>query len=68
MVAEKNRVCRLRRHFRDDVADIVDEAHVEHAVGFVEHEDLDVVERTRVALHEIEQAAGRGHQHVDAVA
>ena len=27
-----------RRQLRDDFADVVDEAHVEHAVGFVEHE------------------------------
>ena len=67
MVAEKNRVCRLAGNFRDDFADIVDEAHVEHAVGFVENEDFDVAETQRVALHEIEQAAGRGDQHFDAV-
>ena len=30
-------------------ADVVDEAHVEHAVGLVEHEHLDVVEAARRA-------------------
>ena len=33
-----------RRHVVGDGADVVDEAHVEHAVGFVEDEHLDVVE------------------------
>jgi hypothetical protein len=33
----------LRQH-REHLLDVVDEAHVEHAVGFVEHEDLDVRE------------------------
>ena len=31
----------LGRQLADDAADVVDEAHVEHAVGFVEHEHLD---------------------------
>ena len=53
---------------RDDLPDVVDEAHVEHAVGFVEHEHLDLVEAHRALLDEIEQAAGRGDQHVDAAA
>ena len=57
----------LGRDFRDDFADIADEAHVQHAIGFVENEDFDVAETQRVALNEIEQAAGRGHQHFDAV-
>ena len=44
----------------------MDEAHVEHAVGFVEHEDLDAVEVDGALLHEVEQPAGRRHQDVDA--
>ena len=57
----------LGRNLGDDFADIADEAHVEHAVGFVENEDFDVAETQRVALDEIEQAAGCGHQHFDAM-
>jgi hypothetical protein len=57
----------LRRQFRDDPADVVDEAHVEHAIGFIEHQDLDPVEPQRVALHEVDEAPGRRDQHVDAV-
>ena len=67
MVAENSSVCRARRQLGDDLADVVDEAHVEHAVGFVEDEDFDAVEPQRVALHEVEQPARRGDQHVDAV-
>jgi hypothetical protein len=44
MVAEKNRVWRLLRQHPHDPAHVGQEAHVEHAVGLVEHEDLDVVE------------------------
>ena len=57
----------LRRELGDDLTDVADEAHVEHAVGFVEHEHLDFAETNRVALDQIEQAARRGDQHVDAV-
>ena len=50
------------------LADGVDEAHVEHLVGFVEDEDFDLGQRQRAALDEIEQAARRGDEDVDAAA
>ena len=67
MVAEKNSVCRLIGSLGDDFPDVVDEAHVEHAVGFVEHEKLDLAELQAVALHEVEQAAGGGDHDFDAL-
>ena len=39
---------------------IVDKAHVEHAVGLVEHNGLDIVELDGAALHVVAQAAGGG--------
>ena len=38
---------------------IVDEAHVEHAVGLVEHNGLDIVELDGAALHVVAQASRR---------
>ena len=67
MVAEKNSVCRLTGSLADDFADVVDKAHVQHAVGLVEDEKLDLSELQAVALHEIKQAAGRCHQDLDAL-
>ena len=67
MVAEKNSVCRSLRQHGDDALDVVDEAHVEHAVGFVEHQHLDLVEAQRALVDQIEQTARRRHQHFDAV-
>ena len=67
MVAENISVCRLRRKLGHDFADVVDKTHVEHAVGFVEHETLDAVEPKRIALDEIEKPAGRGDENIDAV-
>ena len=57
----------LDRQLADDFADVVDEAHVEHAVGFVEHQELDLAELEAVALHEVEQAAGGGDHDFDAL-
>ena len=51
---------------RDDLPHVVDEAHVEHAVGLVEHEDGDLVEADVALIAKVEQAAGRGDQDVDA--
>ncbi len=42
MVAEKSRVWRLLGHGLDDAPHIGQEAHVEHAVGLIEHQHLDV--------------------------
>ena len=50
----------------DDALDIGDEAHVEHAVGLVDHQDLDVREQDLAALEQIDEAPGRGDHHVDA--
>ena len=45
-VAEKSSVWRARGVMRDDPVDGGLEAHVEHPVGLVEDEHLDLVERT----------------------
>ena len=43
-----------------------DEAHVEHAVGLVEHEGLEAVEPHVALVHQVEQTARCRHQDVDA--
>ena len=54
-----------RRQRRHDALDVGNEPHVEHAVGFVDHQDLDVIQQNAATLEVIEQAAGGGDQHVD---
>ena len=44
----------------------MDEAEVEHLVGLVEDEDLDVAQAQRPAVDEVEEPAGRGDEDVDA--
>ena len=58
----------VARQALGDVLDVLDEAHVEHAVGFVEHQHLDVVEHGLAALQVVDQAAGRGDQDVQRAA
>jgi hypothetical protein len=47
--------------------DVVEEAHVEHAVGFVEHQGVQRFEREAAALQVVHHAAGRAHHDVRAV-
>ncbi len=58
--AEEERLA-LRRELLDDLLDVVDEAHVEHAVSLIQHEHLDRTEVDRPLSHVVEQAARRGH-------
>ena len=53
-------------HELEDALDVGDEAHVEHAVGLVDDHDLHAGQHQLAALEVVEQAAGRGDQHVDA--
>jgi hypothetical protein len=64
----EHQVLALLRQQANDAADVVDEAHVQHAVGFVQHEDLDVTQVDGLLLHVIEQPARRGDDDVHAVA
>jgi hypothetical protein len=56
------------RQERDDALHVVDEAHVEHAVGLVEDEDVELREVDDAFAGEVEQAARGGDQDVEAVA
>ena len=49
-----------------DVADVGDEAQVEHPVGFVEHQHLDRAQVVDVLLVEVDEATRRADQDVDA--
>ncbi len=49
---------------REDLADVADEAHVEHPVGLVEDEDLDRRQVDGPLADVVEQAAGGGHDDI----
>ena len=65
--AEEQRLA-LRGQLPQHPADVRQEAHVEHAVGLVEHEDLEPGEARVGEAQVIEQPARRGDDHVDAAA
>ena len=50
-----------------DAADAGQEAHVEHAVGLVEDDDLNLAQLHEVAAEEIAETAGSGDQHLRAL-
>ena len=54
------------RQQADDALDVGNEAHVEHAVGLVDDQDLHAGEQDPAALEQVEQAARGRDQHVDA--
>ena len=51
-----------RGNLCDDLPNVVDKAHVEHPVGFIEHQMLHVAEPQRIVRDEIEQTPGRRDQ------
>ena len=58
----------VRRDEIEQLAHLRQEAHVGHAVGFVDDDDLDTVELDRPPLDQVDQAARAGHEDVDAAA
>ena len=64
---EEQRLAR-EGHELHDALDVGDEAHVEHAVGLVEHEDLEPVEPHQVLVHQVEQPSRCRHHDVEAAA
>ena len=51
----------------DDFADVVKKAHVQHAVGLVEHQGVQAFKRQVATLQVVHDAAGRAHHNVGAV-
>ena len=67
MVAENSIDWRFFGSIDNDAAHVLDEAHVEHAVGFVDDQRRYAVETDMLLLDEVEQAARRGDEDVDAL-
>ncbi len=61
----EQQVLPLARQTGQHLLHVMDKAHVEHAVGFVQHEDFHVGQVNAALTGEVEQSARAGHQHVD---
>ena len=42
----------------------MDKSHVEHTIGLVEDQDLDLVQTHMILTHQVEKTARRGHKNV----
>ena len=51
-----------------DGFDVVDKAHIEHAVCFIENQHFEAVEIDAAAAHMVHQAAGCGHHNINRAA
>ena len=51
---------------REDLFDVVDKAHVEHAVGFIEHQHFNIFQLERALADMVEQAPRGGDQDIHA--
>ena len=51
----------------DHLGDVVEKAHVQHAIGFVEHQRVHTHQAQRTALQMVQNPAGRAHHHIGAV-
>ena len=58
----------LGRDGRKDFVDAFGEAHVEHLVGFVEHHVANGFQSGGAAMNEVDEASGRGHNDLAALA
>jgi len=58
----------LRRDLLENLLDRPDEAHVEHLIGLVEHQDLSAGEHDIALVHMVDQPARRSDEHIDAIA
>jgi hypothetical protein len=58
----------LPRAFLDDAPDIGQKSHVQHAIGFIEHQVFYLVKFAGALLQMVEQSPRRRDQHIDALA
>ena len=61
---EEQRLARPR-HAREDRVDLLLKAHVEHAVGLVQHQELHAPEVHAAAVHVVLEPARRGDRDVE---
>ena len=56
----------LRGHSAQQLLDVLEEAQVQHLVGLVQHRDPHLGEVQVLLAHQVDQAAGSAHHHLDA--
>ena len=64
----KQQVLAFGRQRLQDTPDVVDKAHIQHAIRFIKHQYLDFVKAHLTLLVQVQQAPRRRHQNVHALA
>ena len=64
----EQQVLSTRRQFSQYATDVMDKAHIQHAVRFVQHKDFHAIKADRVLMFEVQQTARGGNEDVDATA
>ena len=64
-VAENNRVWRSSGSLPHDLADVVDEAHVEHAIALIQHQRVYLRQVDSALIQVIQQPTGGSHHHIN---
>lgn len=67
MVAENRDPLAVRRALFQNKLDILAEAHVQHFVGLVQHDNPRLAQAQRAALQMIDNPARRAHDHLCAL-
>ncbi len=62
----EQQVLTLGRQFGDDLLHVMDKAHVEHAVGFVQHQYLYLRQIDSLLTDQVKKAARAGNQNIEA--
>ena len=64
----EQQVLPLFRQQSQNFFNVVNKAHVEHAVSFVQHQKFHRIKAHGILLIQVKQTTGASHQHIDATA
>jgi len=64
----EQQVLTTRWQLSQHATNVVDKAHIQHAVSFVQHQDFDAIKLQGILVLKIQQTTRRCHQHVHATA
>ena len=64
----EQQILAFRRELRQHAANIMNKAHIQHTVGFIKHQDFNLVQADGILMFKIQQAPRGGHQNIDAAA
>ena len=61
----KEQILSVLREHRHNLANVMDKAHIEHAVRLVKHKEFKFLERYRLLTNQVKQTPWSGDKHID---